>query len=85
MNMLESLFKAIGDFFGWKKQAEDPETIRLKKIADIDRQMEIERQKRDANMAIPRTKANQDALALDLGITSARIIRLREERKSLER
>ena len=83
--IIESFFKAVGEFFGWRKQAEDPETIRLKKINDIDRQLEAEKAKRYANMSIPRTPENENALAYDLGVVTLAIKRLRQERAKLER
>lgn len=82
---VDSFFKAIGEALGFAKQERNPKVIRLNKLMEIDKELNMERIKRDVNMQIYRTPENEIKLATDLGIITDRIIELRQARHSLER
>ena len=84
VKFLESFFQAVSAFFGWRKQADDPETRRLKRIEDIDKALAYWRSERTRLMAMGVIR-DEEKHAVDLGVATGNIVRLRRERAALVR
>lgn len=76
---LDSLFKAISEIFGFVKQENNPEVIRLNKIASLESDLDKERKKLDELLA------KEDSNPIELGMCINRIIILRRKRDNLKK
>lgn len=76
---IDSLFKALGEFFGFAKQERDPEVIRLNRIREIDNQLKKYRKEFD----VLTTQDNPDRNAISILVD--RIVELRREKDDLKR
>lgn len=87
MKWIDGLFSSISEFFKWKTQREDPEVIRLKKIEEIDAQLQKLVSKRNLLMTqfLGKKIKDEDKYSIELGAIVHRIVQLRRERRSLSR
>lgn len=82
---IDSIFEAIAKFFDWRKVVDSPETIRLKKILEIDNELVSLRKKRDELLLEVINDENEEEMAVALGVIINRIIELRRNRKGYQR
>lgn len=85
MKWLEAGLEAVGKFFGWRQQQDDPETIRLKKLRDIDSLIEKEKSEINKLLNETVTDENKDLNALNLGFSVNKLLSLRREREKYQR
>ena len=85
MNWIGEIFKAIGEFFGWKKQVDNPEYIRLRKLRQLDDELKKVESTRDKLLTEKITDENRESQAIELGIVIDELVRLRIERSLVER
>lgn len=83
---MKEFFQALGEFFGWKKQADDPEVIRLKTIRQIDDQIDGELKKMQQILSERSENADTKiANELLLALCSDTLSQLQYKRKTLTR
>ena len=82
---LDNALKAIGEFFGWLKQTQDPEVIRKNKLSELDIRISVLRKQIKEKISEPVKKDNSEKFAVELGILTQRLIELCKTRNAIKR
>lgn len=82
--VIEAGFNALKEFLGWKKQADDPEVIRLATIRSLTAQIEAKQKEFKIVSTRKVTDANKEEMATALGLLVRDILELRSRRESLK-